>query len=259
VISATKPAAMRMWMTIPMTVVDTIFKALAQAIPERVAAGHHADLLSSNTYGVDHRTGRFFFGFVGPLGGGWGAKHNEDGMNATICLNDGDTHNSPVEASEVKSPIVIEEFSLVDGSGGAGRYRGGLGLRRAVRMMTAANFNTRIERTQCPPWGLQGGKDAVANRVFIRRADGTVEQPPNGKVDLAKLAPGDAYVLESGGGGGFGDPLDRPPEMVYADVQSGYISVESAKKDYGVVLTVNGNGLDVGATERLRAERSGQS
>src|SRR5712692_6575869 len=94
VISAVKPAATRMWMTIPMTVVDTLFKAMAEAVPDRVMAGHHADLCSSSTYGFDQRTGRFFFGFVGPLGGGWGAKHSSDGMNATVCINDGDTHNS---------------------------------------------------------------------------------------------------------------------------------------------------------------------
>lgn len=253
VISATRPAAMRMWMTIPMTVVDTIFKALSQAIPDRTIAGHHADLLSSHTYGIDHRTGRFFFGFVGPLGGGWGAKHNEDGVSGTICINDGDTHNSPVEASEAKSPVVIEEFSLIPDSAGAGRYRGGLGLRRAVRMLTPASFNTRIERTKCAPWGLHGGKDARPNRVYVRRADGTIEQPPNGKIDLMQLAPGDTYVLESGGGGGFGDPLDRPVDAVERDVRLGYVSREAAQRDYGVVLDAALN-VDPEATARLRTE-----
>jgi N-methylhydantoinase B len=254
VISATKPAAMRMWMTIPMTVVDTIFKAMAQAVPERAIAGHHADLLSSHTYGVDHRTGRFFFGFVGPLGGGWGAKYNEDGANATICINDGDTHNSPAEASEVKSPLVVEEHSLVPDSGGAGRYRGGLGIRRVVRMLTACNFTTRIERTQCAPWGLQDGQDARANRVYVRRADGSIEQPPNGKIDILPLAPGDTYVLESGGGGGFGDPRERPPEQVLRDVQAGYISAACALDDYGVVLTGDGTSIDAATTEQRRGE-----
>jgi N-methylhydantoinase B len=252
VISATRPAAMRMWMTIPMTVVDTVFKAMAQAIPERSIAGHHADLMSSHTYGVDHRTARFFFGFVGPLGGGWGAKHNSDGMNATICLNDGDTHNSPVEASEVKSPIVNEEFSLVNDSGGAGKRRGGLGLRRAIRMLTNASFTTRIERTRCAPWGLNGGKDALPNRVYIRWADGSIEQPPNGKIDVMQLNAGDTYILESGGGGGFGDPLERPIEAVERDVWLGYVSPDAARRDYGVVLD-EALKVDDGTTSRVRA------
>jgi N-methylhydantoinase B len=252
VISATKPAATRMWMTIPMTVVETVFRALAKAIPDRVIAGHHADLCSSSTYGIDQRTGKFFFGFVGPLGGGWGAKHDSDGMSGVICINDGDTHNSPVEASEVKSPVVIEEFSLVDGSGGAGKRRGGLGLRRVVRMNTAASFNTRIERTKCAPWGLDGGKDALANRVYVRRTDGSIEQPPNGKIDIIQLAPGDAYVLESGGGGGFGDPLERLPTEVLLDVHRGYITRESARDDYGVVLASDPPVIDENATRELR-------
>ena len=237
VISAVKPAATRMWMTIPMTVVDTIFRAMAPAVPERVMAGHHADLCSSMTYGFDQRTGRFFFGFVGPLGGGWGAKHDSDGMSGVICINDGDTHNSPVEASEVKSPLVIEEFSLRAGSGGAGKHRGGLGLRRVIRMQTPSSFNTRIERTQCPPWGLNGGNDALPNRVYVRRADGTLVEPANGKIDLIELEAGDAYVLESGGGGGFGDPLERPADKVLADVRAGYITAESAERDYGVAIS----------------------
>jgi len=251
VISATRPAAMRMWMTIPMTVVDTIFKALADAIPERTIAGHHADLMSSHTYGVDHRTGRFFFGFVGPLGGGWGAKHNADGVSATICLNDGDTHNSPVEASEVKSPIVNEEFGLVNDSAGAGRFRGGLGIRRAIRMLTNASFTTRIERTQCPPWGLQGGNDATPNRVYVRREDGTVEQPPNGKIDLMKLGAGDTYVLESGGGGGFADPLERSLDAIEDDVRLGYVSREAAERDYVVRFDAQGR-IDRAVTAALR-------
>jgi N-methylhydantoinase B len=252
VISATKPAAMRMWMTIPMTVVDTIFRAMADAIPERAIAGHHADLLSSHTYGVDHRTGRFFFGFVGPLGGGWGAKHDEDGVSGTICINDGDTHNSPVEASEAKSPVVIDEFSLVEDSAGAGRYRGGLGLRRAVRMLTPASFTTRIERTRCAPWGLQGGNDALPNRVYVRRADGSVDQPANGKIDLMQLAPGDTYVLESGGGGGVGNPRERPVDAVARDVRLGYISAEAARREYGVAFDAAQN-VDADATAHLRS------
>jgi N-methylhydantoinase B len=263
VVSATKPAAMRMWMTIPMTVVDTIFQALAPAVPDRVMAGHHADLVIANTYGVDPRTGRFFFGPVGPAGGGWGAKHDSDGMNVTVCLNDGDTHNAPVEAGEVKAPIVVREQALRQDSGGAGRQRGGLGLRRAVEARTPITVNSQIERTQCAPWGLEGGREALANRISVRCADGTVVTPPNGKLYSYQLDPGDVYLIESGGGGGFGDPLDRPIERVAEDVRLGYVSVEAARRDYGVVFDEALN-VDAAATARLRAQlrqtgASGQS
>ena len=258
VISATKPAATRWWMTIPMTVVDTIFKAMAQAVPERTIAGHHADLVSANTYGTDPRTGRFFFGLIGPSGGGFGAKHNEDGMSATICINDGDTHNGPVEASEAKSPLIVRDYQLRQDSGGAGLQRGGLGLRRSIETMAPITLNTQIERTQCSPWGLQGGKDALPNGITVHRAEGETIRPDNGKMFGLQLDAGDVYVIDSGGGGGFGDPLDRPADKVAEDVRLGYVSAESAHQDYGVALD-DSQQVDEQATAELRAQLRAKS
>jgi N-methylhydantoinase B len=260
VISATKPAAVRMWMTIPMTVVDTIFRAMAPAMPERVAAGHHADLLSTHLFGTDPRTGRFTIAPVGLPGGGWGAKHDGDGMSTTVCINDGDTHNSPVEAVEAKYPYVVEEYALRQDSGGAGTHRGGLGARKTIRVLGEMTFNTRIERTQCAPWGLFGGRDALANRLTVRRANGRLEEFPSGKVSALQLEAGDAYIVESGGGGGYGDPLHRPPEQVRRDVAEGYVSPAAARDDYGVVLDPATLALDPAATARARqASRRGST
>ena len=89
VVSAVKPAPMRWWMTFPMTIVDTVFRALSPAIPDRVVAGHHADLIIAMFNGFNPATSEFFIAFVGPSGGGWGAKSREDGVSATICMNDG--------------------------------------------------------------------------------------------------------------------------------------------------------------------------
>jgi N-methylhydantoinase B len=254
VVSAVKPAAVRMWMTIPMTVVDSIFKAVATAMPERVAAGHHADLLSSHVFGTDPRTGRFTVSGIGLPGGGWGAKHNSDGMSGVVCINDGDTHNSPAEAVEAKFPCVLEEVSLRENSGGAGAHRGGLGVRKVVRVLGEMALNTRIERTHCPPWGLFDGQDALANKLSIRRADGSIEALPNGKVSMLKLGPGEAYVIESGGGGGYGDPLERPAAQVARDVREGYVSLAAAREHYGVVLDATTLALDETATAARRAE-----
>ena len=120
VVSATRPAPMRWWMTIPMTVVDVIFRAITDAVPHLSIAGHHADLCVAEFNGLDPRTGRFYMSALGVPGGGWGAKHNEDGMSATVCINDGDTHNSPIEATEIKTPILIEHLELRTDSGGPG-------------------------------------------------------------------------------------------------------------------------------------------
>jgi N-methylhydantoinase B len=234
VISATKPAAMRWWMTIPMTVVDTIFRALAPAIPERVAAAHHADLCVATMFGVNPRTGRFYVSSTSPPGGGWGAKHNGDGMSAVVCINDGDTHNAVIESLEAKIPVVIERYQLREDSGGAGRHRGGLGIEMRVRAAAPLRVNVHAERTKCAPWGLDGGSDALPNRMHIEYADGTEFHSGNGKLEGRPLEPGDVMVVESGGGGGYGNPRERAPESIASDVRNGYVSRAAAIAHYGM-------------------------
>src|SRR6202166_4016230 len=216
VISATRPAPMRWWMTYPMTIVDTVFKALAPAIPDRVIAGHHADLLIANFHGIDTKTRAFFIAGMGPLGGGWGAKQGEDGVSATVCINDGDTHNSPNEQSEVKFPLVVERYALIPDSGGVGRHRGGLGVERVVRARVPMTFNTQVERPHSKPWGLDGGGDATGNEVALRLDGKWKTDFPNAKVLVAMLKTGDAFRLRSGGGGGYGSPLQRAAHAVAA-------------------------------------------
>jgi N-methylhydantoinase B len=222
-------------MAAPMTVIDTIFRALAQAIPDRVAAAHHADLCVLMTSGIDPRTGAFFTSPQGLPGGGWGAKWNEDGVSATVCINDGDTHNSPIETIEMKIPVLIERYELRTDSGGPGRQRGGLGVEQRVRFLAPARADINMERTQCAPWGLEHGLAGAPNRLTLERANGELEEPANGKLDTG-VAPGDTVVVESGGGGGFGDPFERPAEAVAADVRLGYVSREAARSAYGVSL-----------------------
>jgi N-methylhydantoinase B len=259
VISASKPAAMRWWMTIPQTVVDTVWKAVAPACPERVIAGGHDDLCAAGTFGyVDPRTGNLSIGSgagVGLAGGGWGAKHDCDGMSATVCVNDGDTHNTPVEASEAKAPVVCVRRALRPDSGGPGKFRGGLGVVQEIEMLTPAMYQAQVERTACPPWGLLGGKDALPNGVGVRRADASVEHFPSGKVNPLRLDEGDSYITESGGGGGFWSPFERDPALVLADVRAGYVSLEAARREYGVVVQQHGRRfeLDAPATFALRA------
>jgi N-methylhydantoinase B len=233
VISATKPAPMRWWMTIPMTVVDVIFRALQPAVPNASIAGHHADLCVVEFNGIDPGTGRFYMSALGVPGGGWGAKHNEDGVSATVCINDGDTHNSPVEATEIKTPVLIESLELRPDSGGAGRYRGGLGVSRRARALGPMSINTQIERTKCPPWGIAGGLPGAANRVMLERAGGETVAYENGKI-RAQLAAGDTFIIEAGGGGGYGNPHDRDRDRLLDDVRAGYVTQASAISDYGL-------------------------
>jgi N-methylhydantoinase B len=154
-------------------------------------------------------------------------------MSATVCINDGDTHNAPIEATEIKTPVLIEHMELRTDSGGPGRFRGGLGVSRETRALGPMNINTQIERTKCAPWGVAGGKPAASNRVRLRRSSGDIETFENGKV-RAQLAAGDSFIIEAGGGGGYGDPRERERERVIADVRAGYVSVSAAIEHYGI-------------------------
>ena len=252
VISAERPFPMRVWMTFPMTVIDTIFKALAPAIPDRTIAGHHADLLMNYFHGISPKDGRFFIAGIGPLGGGWGAKQREDGVSATVCINDGDTHNSPIEQLESKYPFLIEYFRLRDHSGGAGRQRGGLGVEICMEALSTMSVTSRVDRMHCQPWGLEGGEDALGNQVRIRRGKEWQPLPKNAKILGDRLQAGDALLSQSGGGGGFGDPLERDPQIVAHDLRQEYISADVARDTYGVMITGDGS-ADLAATEKQRA------
>ena len=259
IVSAEKPAAMRSWMTYPMTIVDAIFKALAPAVPDRVAAGHHADLMMGRMNGIDPARSKLFIGAIGPTGGGWGAKHNEDGISATVCLNDGDTHNSPSELMEVNYPIVIERHGLIPDSGGAGRHRGGLGIEYVVRARSALNFNSQADRANCQPWGLDGGLAGKSNRIALRIDGAAAPEFSNAKVFWQRIEAGDAFIVNSGGGGGFGSPLERPVERVREDVRQGYVSARAAREHYGVVIEPATFEVDAQATGHVRAAMATQA
>jgi N-methylhydantoinase B len=253
IVSAVRPAPMRWWMTFPMTIVDTVFKALEPAIPDRVIAGHHADLLAASFYGINPKSRELFIGNFGPLGGGWGAKRSEDGVSGVVCINDGDTHNSPNEQIETKFPVVVERYAVIPDSGGAGKFRGGLGLERVTRALAPMTFGSQIERAHCRPWGLDGGLEATGNEVALRLDGKWKEDFPSAKVMTAPLKPDDIFRIRSGGGGGYGPPWQRDTAAVADDVKQGYVSVKAAAELYGVAVDPETFAVDGPATERLRA------
>lgn len=255
VISATKPAAMRMWMTYPMTVIDTIFKALSPALPDQVIAGHHADLVLGRVHGRRPKDNSFYIHSGGLIGGGWGARHDHDGMNAVIAMNDGDTHNSPSEQLEAKYPLLVERYCLRPDSGGAGRYRGGLGTEKVVQALHPIHFSSQMDRVKCKPWGLFGGMSGFGNGVALHRFGKADETHfPNGKALNQTLQAGDAFILRSGGGGGFGSPLERDLATLARDVHWGYVTKKSAEENYGAVFVGDTLEIDAAATKARRDE-----
>jgi N-methylhydantoinase B len=254
VVSAQKPSAMRMWMTFPMTIVDTIFKALAPALPDHVIAGHHADLCVGRVNGWRPTDNSFYIYLGGLIGGGWGAKHDSDGINATIAINDGDTHNGPSEQVEAKFPLLVERYALRPDSGGAGKFRGGLGTEQVVQMRGKIAFNAQMDRVRCRPWGLYDGLAGFGNSVAIHRFGEDEQGFQNGKAFDQVLEPGDAYIIRSGGGGGYGSPLEREPEKVERDVRQGYVTKAAAEKLYGIVFRDGTLDVDIVRTQARREE-----
>lgn len=213
--------------TIP-SVVDTILRALAPCLPERIPAAHHG------TYSVHvidgHNEDGELFQHIESAAGGWGASCDRDGGGPFRSMAHGDTLEVPVELQEASHPYLIEYVRLRTDSGGAGRFRGGPGLEKAYRMKVSGRLTTSIERTVCPPWGLDGGQPGATGRVEVLRADGSQQTLLKGETALAA---GDRVLLFTAGGGGFGDPAERDESAVAHDVSQGYVSAEQARKVYG--------------------------
>ena len=140
--------------------------------------------------------------------------------------------NNPVEVVESRLPSIrIMRYALRQDSGGAGRYRGGLGIEREYEFLLPAFITFSLEREATPPWGLWGGKDGAVNGVDITAPDGTTRHVR--KATQHPIAAGEVVRIMTGGGGGYGPPSERDPEAVRRDVREGYVSPEAARRDYG--------------------------
>ena len=234
------------------TVVDTILHAMASAFPERAAAAHHGTYGVHTFHGRDLATGKPFVN-VDTLCGGWGAMAKSDGYGPSRSNVHGDTSNVPIEMLERFFPYVLESYALRRDSGGAGRFRGGLGVDKLYRVVAPCRINLRIDRTKCPPWGLHGGAAGMTSEVQIHRTNGCVEHVLKG---THALAVGDRVRVLTAGGGGYGPPLDRALDRVLDDVRFGYVSRDAALGTYGVAI--RGDGLvDSEQTAVHRASRKG--
>jgi N-methylhydantoinase B len=162
-----------------------------------------------------------------------GAVHDRDGIDGVTVYSTNLTI-TPVEVLENQYPVRISRFELIQDSGGAGRFRGGMSYRREYEALEPASVRRRAERGKFPSRGVNGGHDGMVAKVSIRHADGTIEQAPvAGHYDLQSH---DVLTIEGSGAGGYGDPRTRPAELVLADVRAGLVSIRSAAADYGVVL-----------------------
>ena len=242
------PAACAMWPTPSTTIPDLFLKALAPAIPDQVRGGHFGDAMANFIYGTDPRTGKYYVCAEADAGG-YGGKPTEDGEAALFSMTLGDTYNVPAEVVEVRYPWCVERYELARDSGGAGKFRGGLGVERDYRLSHDAGLTVTTDRVKyTPPWGLFGGRPGTTNLTIIHRKDGRKEEWR--KISNLPLAAGEVLTFRGGGGGGYGAPLERDPDKVLQDVLDGYVSAEKAREEYAVVL--EGARVDLPGTKKLR-------
>jgi len=221
------------------TVIDCIIKALEPALPERVTGAHFGTFSSLSFAGKRLDTGALFK--ANDSGhGGWGACATHDGAGPFRTMAHGDTRLIPMELQESMYPFRVEEFRLRQDSGGAGKWRGGLGFDKQYILLAPCELWANFDRIGCPPWGVQGAKRGKSGQVLIYN-NSNPEPELLYKTENRQLQAGDRVRMSTGGGGGYGDPRERPVELVERDVIRGFISPESARTDYGVIIDANGN------------------
>lgn len=255
VINAEPPAAIgNATIIISPKVVDVLLGALVQALPERAAAASNGVTSLFNIGGLDPRTGRLY-NYIETYAGGQGAMFRQDGMDAVQCHMT-NTRNAPVEVIESTYPLMIRSYGLIADSDGAGRFRGGLGMRREIRVLSRnTTLTVSTDRSALKPWGVFGGQGGGNSSCTIEHDDGVVERLPYSKMTRA-LDTGDTVTICTPGAGGWNDPLDRDPQKVLWDVVEGFISPSRAENAYGVVIIDKGDGfyeLDRPSTEGLRS------
>jgi len=247
------PAPMASWgRTIP-SVVDTILRALAPVMPDKIPAAHLGVLGGTVVFfGDNPKTGERFV-TQSIEGGGWGGRPWEDGESGSVSICQGDVRNAPIEKMELKWPVIVESRELRQDSGGPGKFRGGLGLATRVKNLVEGRWTLAdTGREKYPPWGLWNGKTGAPSAHLLRLPD---EQDFK-NVDVVRhwVPANSEAVILTAGGGGWGDSLEREPEKVRWDVLEEYISLRAAHKEYGVVLDPDTLEIDWEGTTRLRAD-----
>ncbi len=245
ILNARRPCAVGARHLIGHFLSQAVFGALSQVVPGGVIADGSAGLWNTQLEGRD-RDGRLF-AYIFFSAGGMGARPTADGLSATAFPSG--IRGVPVEAIESVSPTLMLKRALRPDSGGAGRFRGGLGQEMvlAVDSDEPALHSPMYDRTRCAARGFAGGGDGAVGQMVL--SDGTALHPKRKYL----LQPGQQVTLRLPGGGGYGSPHERDPRAVLEDVRQGRVSVEAARRDYGVAVDVEGWSVDEEETRRLRS------
>jgi N-methylhydantoinase B len=252
VVNCKFPAAVAARMQVGHFMTEMVFKALAAATPDNIIAESGGTPAQTNIfYGKRHNAAPWLTMII--RGGGLGAGSRMDGHHCAIFPANG--ANTPVEIFESDTPLIVEERSLVCDSGGPGRMRGGLGRKMTIRVpdddyapQGPTSIAIQAGRYKYPPRGLFGAGPGSGARFLV-------DEQPGDPSGLTLCQPGNVIQFESAGGGGYGDPLQRDPQAVAADVVNGYVSLEKAREDYGIVIDPLTLKVDIEETDRIRGLR----
>jgi len=230
-------------------VFDAIMQAFAKVVPERTIGGSEGGPYLMSAGGA-HQGRHFVLNEM--LVGTWGARATMDGIEG-ISNPAANLSNQPIEMIEAEMPVEVLRYDLLADSGGAGRNRGGLSFVREFRFFQDTRFTLRGDRRDHPPYGVEGGKCGGPSAHILRSKDGKDKMLPTMPMESFQAKAGDVFRLVGAGGGGYGNPLDREPSRVLADVVEQKVTIEGAARDYGVVITPKTLTVDEAATEKLRA------
>ncbi len=236
-----------------MRLVDLIFRAFADALPGRVPAAAKGIMCHAGFGGIDPRSGEYYC-VLETLAGGYGGRATLDGPDA-VQPHTQNTENAPIEETEAGYPIRIARYELVPDSDGAGRTRGGLGLRRDYEFPDhAVSFSVLADRDLTGAWGVFGGEPGRVARYVVN--PGRPDERVLDSKQTVQLRPGDLVSYETPGGGGYGPPDERDPDLVLRDARDGKVSVGRARSAYGVVVDPSDWTVDRAATAALRQARA---
>ncbi len=249
VVNCKFPAAVAARLVIGHFITEIIYRALSEVVPNKVIAGSGGTPAQMNVFYGKRKDGTPWHSVI-IRGGGMGASATSDGNYVYIFPANG--ANTPIEIFESDTPLLVERRELITDSGGPGRMKGGLGQREVFKVpddeyapLPPVNLGIQAGRHLLPPEGLFGGKPGAKAQFLINGL-------PGNPFGLTQLKPGDVVIIDAAGGGGYGNPLERDIEMIERDVLEGYVSIERAKEDYGVVIDPKTLRVDKEATKRLR-------
>jgi len=226
------PAAQGIYYEITIRLHDLIWRCLAEQMPDRLPAGGFASVCGTLFGGTHPDTGRAY-AVIEPELGGWGGSPTSDGNSGQFSGLHGETYNCPAEVAEARYGVTVDYLSFHDEDGGAGFHRGGKGVRIDYRIKSDnAWLTVAYTRSKVPPWPLKGGQQGSPNHVLIRRASGETER--YSVVTGLTLNTDDVIQVMTATGAGWGDPLERPLELVKQDLKDGYITLEQANRYYGL-------------------------